>query len=819
MQNKLLVEANPWLKNITKYGTVKSIDPFHFFTSFSQFGEKETKRISIINQYFKILESDAHFNKIDFTGCPTPFALRILSVRDIPVQKQIWSFFKDVADKNQSANIEEMFNNLSGWYGIDVSSLSIFLFWVDARNFMSLDKNSEIFLLELGILQGRVRNALDYRKLLKVKDSEIYIEIAKQAVAINSQTANAKKIAAIVNTFSKKKAASTTKFEFKIIALEPINPIQKEYVKNLHTGEIYSFYKDYKFRKNGRVAYIANKNKPDIYSSAKIEINVSAIVGKNGSGKSTLSELLFMAINNIAASTVTGFKLEPQPRLYLNLYYHSGSLHKIELRDKAVNIVEYLYKNDQYLPGKPRRMAPSDLDAFFYTVAINYSHYGLNSKDMGPWIDELFHKNDGYQTPLVLNPYREKGNINVNREADLVKQRLLSNILEKIRLKDKNNIRVLTDNGRMAETLIFKINQQKRDELYNEKIKNEQKILSAIKAHYKLTFGVSKRDLIPFAKKYLVAKLVKIANGYLKYNIYIDKKGHIKMSTLPTFLRDLEADNSHITSKFRQAVNFFKYDTCKPIRINAVTTIEQLSQKIDVIKSRASRDRKLETIELLPPAFLEFDIFLSDKSNLKDLSSGEKQKLYAVSTLIYHLNNLDSVLSNRNFVSYPFVNIILDEIELYFHPDMQRTFIAYLSKYLEKTTFNNLIAINFCFITHSPFILSDIPNDNILYLNEKGMPDNSLNEEKTFAGNIHELLGNNFYLEKGYMGEFSADKVRSAVHFLHKQISGDAMNENKKWNKENLSQFIEMIGEPLLRDSLKEMHRLAFSGKANQETN
>ena len=48
---------------------------------------------------------------------------------------------------------------------------------------------------------------------------------------------------------------------------------------------------------------------------------------------------------------------------------------------------------------------------------------------MGDWIHSLFHKNDAYQTPIVIEPYRKKGDININRQEVLIKQRLVSNLL------------------------------------------------------------------------------------------------------------------------------------------------------------------------------------------------------------------------------------------------------------------------------------------------------------------------------------------------------------------------------------------------------
>ena len=81
---------------------------------------------------------------------------------------------------------------------------------------------------------------------------------------------------------------------------------------------------------------------------------------------------------------------------------------------------------------------------FFYTLVNNYSHYAYNLKDFSDeinkgsggnseeekyWLYRVFHKNDGYQTPISLHPYRMWGNIDVNREKELSDQRLLSLIL------------------------------------------------------------------------------------------------------------------------------------------------------------------------------------------------------------------------------------------------------------------------------------------------------------------------------------------------------------------------------------------------------
>lgn len=98
------------------------------------------------------------------------------------------------------------------------------------------------------------------------------------------------------------------------------------------------------------------------------------------------------------------------------------------------------------------------LPRFFYTVVLNQSAYAYNTNDFASecndeeyeievrngdnkdekdetipystedkcWLSGLFHKNDGYQIPIVLIPYRVEGNYDINVENKLAYERLIS---------------------------------------------------------------------------------------------------------------------------------------------------------------------------------------------------------------------------------------------------------------------------------------------------------------------------------------------------------------------------------------------------------
>ncbi|MNK42095.1 hypothetical protein D3C87_607760 [compost metagenome] len=212
--------------------------------------------------------------------------------------------------------------------------------------------------------------------------------------------------------------------------------------------------------------------------------------------------------------------------------------------------------------------------------------------------------------------------------------------------------------------------------------------------------------------------------------------------------------------------------------------------------------------ELAPPPIFNSDIYLDNtvhKVNdipLKSLSSGEKQLIYSTSSFLYHLVNVDSIpYSTKKKVAYRHVNIVLEEIELYAHPEMQRDFITMVLKSIKELRLDRTKSINFCFITHSPFILTDIPDCNVLFLDENGVPPENSKEFKTFAGNIHELLSEGFFLGDGTVGGFAQDKVTAFI----KDINDSRPVQMPKEKREELLYCIKMVGEPFLRQQLMDL--------------
>ncbi len=619
--------------------------------------------------------------------------------------------------------------------------------------------------------------------------------------------------------------------ETKVIAIQPKQGCWEKHLKILKSEQLYQFYNNYKIDKlTGDIEKNYDLPKKFFSQESHFPISISAVVGKNGTGKSTLVELLFKAINNIALySGSMQSELKKIPGLFVDLYIETDRFYKISVTPNAIKVYQYNAKGRQV---GMKDFGSIDLRRFFYTVAINYSHYAYNSAEFGEdsvWLEKLFHKNDGYQIPLVINPMRTKGDIDINNENHLVKSRLITTILLPARNQDFS-FRRLTENytatslkltieKSVIEKVIYEIHDVKNNITEMVSLSNlnvdQELVLKTMNRVYPFNYK-AKSTIRNLAYNYLIYKMVNIALKYDGYKQYFEKnEKRFVESDLLIFCKELIYDGSHITFKLMQTLNFLRYEHID--FNNGILQLNDLSREISKITSTRSARRKTE-IELIPPPIFKVEILLRNELEEKDhiefetLSSGQKQMIYSVSSLLYHLVNLNSVTrTSKRRIAYSYINIVFEEIELYFHPEMQRLYINTIINGINNLSLDRLKGINIMFITHSPFILSDIPKSNILFLNAKGLPDPIADRFDTFGGNIHTLLSHSFFLENGLIGEFAKRKIEKSIKQLN---SSDQLN---KISKDDLKKTIQLIGEPFLRNKLLDMFYSKFPNDLDKQ--
>ena len=83
-------------------------------------------------------------------------------------------------------------------------------------------------------------------------------------------------------------------------------------------------------------------------------------------------------------------------------------------------------------------------------------------------------------------------------------------------------------------------------------------------------------------------------------------------------------------------------------------------------------------------------------------------------------------------------------------------------------------------------------------------------EVKTFAANIHELLGESFFLENGYVGEFVKRRIEQLLEFYDCIKANKKTPKNNPFTKDKALGFIPLIDDKLISDRLKEIHKEHF---------
>ena len=173
----------------------------------------------------------------------------------------------------------------------------------------------------------------------------------------------------------------------------------------------------------------------------------------------------------------------------------------------------------------------------------------------------------------------------------------------------------------------------------------------------------------------------------------------------------------------------------------------------------------------------------------RNISSGE----YILLDTYSKLYSLKDKIKQKNIL------LIIDEGELYLHPEWQRQYINILVEYIPKIYKGKSVQI--IFASNSPFLASDMPKNNIIALKKDDngiyLADN-ISSRETFGANISKLLGESFFM-KNTMGDFARHKIESVIDILkHKEVDLE--------KREYVKKVIDLIEEPIIKRKLYEFY-------------
>lgn len=596
-------------------------------------------------------------------------------------------------------------------------------------------------------------------------------------------------------------------------------------------------------------------------------INVEAIVGVNGSGKSSLFEIIYRVINNLSCLLNRGKRRKTADDLYYvkdlyaELYYVvNGQLARIScLGDKVefqmgkeasvtlTAVKDGMVSSEKVLMADFVKWAKEN---FFYTIVTNYSLQAFNANDYKRerclilkdvlddtmaetqaeghvWMDSLFHKNDGYMTPIVLNPYRDEGVFDLNKEHHLTLYRLSAILI----YAQKHYRHFMEDYA--LNNILYTFDASSLKKKYVEKYQMEFKVYDGYKFSplehndigteilkcYGVMDGLNFDDTLQkTAAMYLIYKTFAIANSYPAYEEFSGLGEQDKftqevepetMELICKLVKTIKRDKSHISLKIRQTLHFLN-----ALKKGTIDSLKFLTRKIShqeyfLCVDEGKDLRSMRDIqEYLPPSFFQIEILMNRFENgkrvndtpipIEQMSAGERQYLYTFSTYIYHVLNLLSIQESHR-VRYRNINLILDEVEICFHPEFQRRFVYELLGYIKRLNMNRNASFNILIATHSPFILSDIPQNNILYL-EDGKMVMPKGIKNPFAANICDILYQSFFLKQGFVGEFARKKIKRVIERL--LPNGYFLDDSEA----EYHLLMELIGDPFLKMQLQQLY-------------
>lgn len=503
-------------------------------------------------------------------------------------------------------------------------------------------------------------------------------------------------------------------------------------------------------------------------------ININAIVGENGSGKSNLLESILCIIfeNSI-----------PWDNYKISAIFYDKENN--EYFGKSINYSIYKVNGEYLFPKWKER---KKVFTFYYNYSLDYIKNDENNINF----NELYHKNDNYKTPILLQPNKLDDNINLRLIDYLANQDMLSFITHKnIKFDNIDNF--------------FEPIQCKLDfdysYIYGEKDSSLFQYMKKLSLKYELNifettphYGledysskleyITRDGLILLTYFYILKKI-------LKKQEYISDKDleeYIKNKNYNEALKLLKEKN--ISTLFETKYTYQSYKISQSLAFVKFLSKQDSNYKISDDKIKINENNEL-LLNLAPWISIEF--FDRKDVSFYSLSYGQRFLIRFLYSFLNQVNNLTTHYEYDNII------LLLDEVEMGLHPQWQKEFLSLLLKVINrfKTRFNYQIIVT----SHSPFILSDLPKGNVILL-KKGKQTQEFKDMQTFGANIHTLLSNGFFMQDGLIGQFAKEKINEVIDNLK--------NKRESLSKAQIKSIVSLIGEPFLHSKIEQMYSEKF---------
>lgn len=534
----------------------------------------------------------------------------------------------------------------------------------------------------------------------------------------------------------------------------------------------------------------------NVYEHFESIVGVSAIVGDNGAGKTSLIRYIINAIT----SDELGHEFELAESL-IAFYYPEERMIKIFCHNKNIeleNFTELTVEKHKYKGNLYKLL--KNFNVLFLTNSIDSeckdsqnNFININARSLIETSNLYFHDKLNF---IKANILQKKCSEQVFRKNNILKLEDFLYIKYFSDIKTKN----LKFCGKTYNDVEIVVNP-----FYYSIDLDDFSQLSQYEAFFKQK-SFNEVYFIDILIKNLFFDILSNLNKGSKF-IYLISECIDNYDTFENLVKKIKNivsafdDKDGVSGRYKKyilesigvVVDFNTYYKKNEIEVETIevysNSIEQVIH-IDVNILYKLLRSKNNQMKLFPAKYLKILNF--------NFSSGEKALLNFFAW-INSINLLNKDKSFRNSDNYLF---IIDEIDLYAHPQWQKQLLNLLLEQLNKEYKNKHIQL--IFTTHSPILLTDVPKSNAVFI-KKIENDASVickdKRQETFSANIYDLYHDAFFLDNSYVGNLAQNFINN----IFKEISCQTIDADK-----SLFNQINLVGEPILKFKLMELYKGKF---------
>lgn len=541
--------------------------------------------------------------------------------------------------------------------------------------------------------------------------------------------------------------------------------------------------------------------------------SVTAIIGQNGTGKSNILEFIRDELSfgqGIKSKCVVAIKDYEDKQNPLKIYFVNGLKLPLSDRTKRFKIFDIDHNSEESKLGT-LSFYP-DIQAFFNCSVIYYSNiFDLRySSKLQPRLEEALTEDsenrfNNISTLAILDKDHENYSSDFKRtvdKTDAYKVRELGRNIQFITTENRSQL-----DFKLPNELVVTIIEEDKSAIKRVE-KNAPGLVEFLDSQSS-EFSTSNESGQVFVNRICRAILFNYFKNNLDFPRFIAEGNYIRsiagnsfMEFFFNFFRSILKENednkaySFVKSSIDLVDFLFEYLVR---RHSAFHPTENGGALVLNVTFEGKDDiGKFLNLYINARPFSDFLTFY-----WRGLSSGEQSML----TLFSRFHALSDSQAPSNLKLKDYLLILIDEGDLYFHPEWQRKYLQLLISFLPKNFGTRKIQL--ILTSNTPYLASDLPKSNILFLRKnKGIKEDGVQDQialnpdndrkETFASNIHTLLSNSFYLENGLIGSFAEMKINEVINFIKsKKRDGSKFDSMKK--------VIEIIGEPVIKNRLKEL--------------